>query len=181
MTHIRLSGPRKPKVRQSSNHHRSLLGTTSIRPAPQAPAFIRNRQGALEKSNVSGVEELTAMLDVQRAYERISNMVKTATTSVPGRSSASAPSTPDPERPHMKALTTAATGSEGPGDQRLGHLQQHRQHAHHRLQEPARQLPGSALPDPAPPGLHHFGRRNAGAGRRAARLGRPASSPRRAT
>ena len=44
--------------------------------APQAPAFIRVRQGALEKSNVSGVEELTAMLDVQRAYERISSMVK---------------------------------------------------------------------------------------------------------
>lgn len=44
--------------------------------APQAPAFVRVRQGALEKSNVSSVEELTAMLDVQRAYERISNMVK---------------------------------------------------------------------------------------------------------
>lgn len=44
--------------------------------APEAPPFIRVRQGALEKSNVSGVEELTAMLDVQRAYERISNMVK---------------------------------------------------------------------------------------------------------
>lgn len=43
---------------------------------PQAPAFVRVRQGALEKSNVSGVEELTAMMDVQRAYERISNMVK---------------------------------------------------------------------------------------------------------
>ncbi len=43
---------------------------------PQAPPFVRVRQGALEKSNVSGVEELTAMMDVQRAYERISNMVK---------------------------------------------------------------------------------------------------------
>lgn len=44
--------------------------------APQAPAYVRVRQGALEKSNVSGVQELTAMLDVQRAYERISNLVK---------------------------------------------------------------------------------------------------------
>jgi flagellar basal-body rod protein FlgF len=44
--------------------------------APQAPAFVRVRQGALEKSNVSSVEELTAMMNVQRAYERITNMVK---------------------------------------------------------------------------------------------------------
>jgi len=44
--------------------------------APQVPAIVRVRQGALEKSNVSGVQELTAMLDVQRAYERITNMVK---------------------------------------------------------------------------------------------------------
>lgn len=43
---------------------------------PQAPAFVRVRQGALEQSNVSGVQELTAMMNVQRAYERISNMVK---------------------------------------------------------------------------------------------------------
>ena len=50
------------------------MGSASA--APQVPAFIRVRQGALEKSNVSGVEELTAMLDVQRAYERISSMVK---------------------------------------------------------------------------------------------------------
>ncbi|MBS1184159.1 MAG: flgG 2 [Proteobacteria bacterium] len=44
--------------------------------APQVPTYIRVRQGALEKSNVSGVQELTAMMDVQRAYERITNMVK---------------------------------------------------------------------------------------------------------
>ncbi len=44
--------------------------------APEVPAFVRVRQGALEKSNVSSVEELTAMMNVQRAYERISNMVK---------------------------------------------------------------------------------------------------------
>lgn len=44
--------------------------------APQAPTYVSVRQGALEKSNVSGVQELTAMLDVQRAYERITNMVK---------------------------------------------------------------------------------------------------------
>lgn len=44
--------------------------------APEVPQFVRVRQGALEKSNVSGVQELTAMLGVQHAYERISNIVK---------------------------------------------------------------------------------------------------------
>ncbi len=50
----------------------------------------------------------------------------------------------------MRATSTAATGHDGPGTQRPGHLQQHRQHAHHRLQAPACRVPGPALRERAP-------------------------------
>ena len=54
---------------------------------------------------------------------------------------------------------------DGPGTQRSGHLQQHREHAHDRLQTSARRIPGSALRARPPrrhadlrPGQHPAGR-----------------------
>ena len=49
----------------------------------------------------------------------------------------------------MRSLNIAATGHAGAAAQCRGHLEQHRQPQHHRLQAPARRVPGSALSDRA--------------------------------
>ena len=65
----------------------------------------------------------------------------------PQRRSTSSPKSrpePDGDISHARA-PHRSDRNDGPGTQRPGHLQQHRQHAHHRLQAPARRIPGSAL------------------------------------
>ena len=45
-------------------------------PAPDAPITTRVMQGAIEKSNVSGVTELTTMIRVQRAYQSLAGLMQ---------------------------------------------------------------------------------------------------------
>ncbi|HZY67784.1 MAG TPA: flagellar hook-basal body complex protein, partial [Devosia sp.] len=45
-------------------------------PASTAPVTTRVMQGALERSNVSGVNELTAMIRVQRAYQSLASLMQ---------------------------------------------------------------------------------------------------------
>jgi flagellar basal-body rod protein FlgF len=45
-------------------------------PASNAPVTTRVMQGALEKSNVSGVNELTTMIRVQRAYQSLASLMQ---------------------------------------------------------------------------------------------------------
>lgn len=43
---------------------------------PIAPDRVRLVQGALEQSNVSGVHEMTRLIEITRSYETVSNMLK---------------------------------------------------------------------------------------------------------
>jgi flagellar basal-body rod protein FlgF len=45
-------------------------------PAPDAAVTTRVMQGAIEKSNVSGVTELTTMIRVQRAYQSLASLMQ---------------------------------------------------------------------------------------------------------
>jgi flagellar basal-body rod protein FlgF len=45
-------------------------------PAPDAPVTTRVMQGSIEKSNVSGVTELTTMIRVQRAYQSLASLMQ---------------------------------------------------------------------------------------------------------
>ena len=45
-------------------------------PAPDAPVTTRVMQGSIEKSNVSGVTELTNMIRVQRAYQSLASLMQ---------------------------------------------------------------------------------------------------------
>jgi flagellar basal-body rod protein FlgF len=45
-------------------------------PAPDAPVATRVMQGSIERSNVSGVTELTTMIRVQRAYQSLANLMQ---------------------------------------------------------------------------------------------------------
>ena len=45
-------------------------------PAPDAAVTTRVMQGAIEKSNVSGVNELTTMIRVQRAYQSLASLMQ---------------------------------------------------------------------------------------------------------
>jgi len=43
---------------------------------PQPPTVLHVVQGAIERSNVSGISEMTNLIDVQRAYEQITSIMK---------------------------------------------------------------------------------------------------------
>jgi flagellar basal-body rod protein FlgF len=43
--------------------------------APQPPDYANLTQGAIERSNVSGVEEMTRLIEVQRSYERLISLM----------------------------------------------------------------------------------------------------------
>jgi len=45
-------------------------------PAPDAPVNTRVMQGSIERSNVSGVTELTTMIRVQRAYQSLASLMQ---------------------------------------------------------------------------------------------------------
>lgn len=45
-------------------------------PAPDAQVATRVMQGAIERSNVSGVTEITTMIKVQRAYQSLANLMQ---------------------------------------------------------------------------------------------------------
>jgi flagellar basal-body rod protein FlgF len=45
-------------------------------PAPDAPVNTRIMQGAIERSNVSGVTEITTMIRVQRAYQSLASLMQ---------------------------------------------------------------------------------------------------------
>lgn len=50
------------------------LYSATVPPAPPESPGVR--QGAIERSNISGVQELTALIDVQRAYERLTTLMR---------------------------------------------------------------------------------------------------------
>jgi len=45
-------------------------------PAPDAAVNTRVMQGAIERSNVSGVTEITTMIGIQRAYQSLANLMQ---------------------------------------------------------------------------------------------------------
>ena len=45
-------------------------------PTPDAPVNTRLMQGSIERSNVSGVTELTTMIRVQRAYQSLASLMQ---------------------------------------------------------------------------------------------------------
>lgn len=44
--------------------------------APTTPSYANVKQGSLERSNVSGIDEMTRLIDVQRSYERLVLMMR---------------------------------------------------------------------------------------------------------
>lgn len=44
--------------------------------APQTPEFISLAQGMVENSNVEPIEQMTKMIEIQRAYERTASMIE---------------------------------------------------------------------------------------------------------
>ena len=108
--------------------------TTSIPAASPLPAVeTRAVQGAIERSNVSGVTEMAEMIRVNRAYQTLASIMQRQD---------------DLRRTAIQRLgdleRLRRTTDESPlhridrheraGAQRRSHLQQHRQHAHDRLQ-----------------------------------------------
>ena len=57
-------------------------------PAPDAPVATRVMQGSIERSNVSGVTELTTMIRVQRAYQSLANLMQKQDAAPPFSASA---------------------------------------------------------------------------------------------
>ena len=43
---------------------------------PQAPTFVRITQGAIEKSNVRSVLEMTRMVEVTRSYTSVAQLLQ---------------------------------------------------------------------------------------------------------
>ena len=171
-------GARQAAARRASPTPQRLQkdGSSTVRaPAgvtPQAAApSVRVVQGAIEKSNVRGVVEMTRMIEVTRTYTADRQHPAAAERPAPhcDRAARRSPGLTRAIRRHCHARTPHRRDrNDGPGTQRPGHLQQHRQHAHDRLQAPARRIPGPALRARAP-------RRHADLGLRATSC-RPASS-----
>ena len=113
----------------------------------RADANARVVQGAIEKSNVRGVIEMTRMIEVTRTYTADRQpCCSSRATCARNVDRASSPKFRPNDGDDSHARTSHRRDrNDGPGTQRPGHLQQHRQHAHDRLQAPARRIPGSAL------------------------------------
>ena len=133
-------------------------------------------QGAVEGSNVSPVLEMTRMTDELREFQFAARIRRTR-----GRAAA------DRRRPHPAPRSCGSADEgipdhalpahrrhrhAGAADQCRGHLQQHRQYEHHRLQAAAGRIPGPALREHAPGRLAELGERQHAALRRADRARR---------
>ena len=102
-------------------------------------------QGAIEKSNVRGVVEMTRMIEITRSYTTVARSCSSRATCAAIRCSSSPKcraSMPEIEENVHARAQHRSDRDDGPGTQCPGHLQQHRQHAHHRLQAPARRVSG---------------------------------------
>ena len=135
------------------------------RRAAQPDTASRVRQGFVEKSNVNSVAEMSRMIEVTRTYTQIANMLQQQSDLHKAAIDKLADVPALRKLIHARALYRRDRNG-GPGTQRSGDLQQHRELAHHRLQEAARGVPGSALRPCAPgrragigPGHHPAGRR----------------------
>lgn len=54
----------------------NFLAPTGVVPRPVANTDIRIVSGAIEKSNVNGVEQMTRMIDITRTYAHIANLLQ---------------------------------------------------------------------------------------------------------
>ena len=139
--------------------------TASPQPAPTRMPHVV--QGAIEKSNVRARRRDDAHDRGHAQLHRRSPPCCSSRATCAARDRAARRSSGLNE---IRRIAHASTShrrdrNDGPGTQRPGHLQQHRQHAHHRLQAPARRIPGPALRARAPrrhadlgPGQHPAGR-----------------------
>ena len=112
-------------------------------PLPEARANVV--QGAIEKSNVRPVVEMTRMIELTRAYTQVATILQQQGEHAKELDRATRRSSGLVRRRSHACTAHRGDRNDGPGTQRPGHLQQHRQHAHDRLQAPARGIPGSAL------------------------------------
>ena len=113
--------------------------------AAQPDTTSRLRQGFIEKSNVNSVHEMSRMIEITRdlhadlvaaaAAERFAQIGDRKTRRRSGLRGILT---------HARTLHRSDRNG-GTGTQRSGDLQQHREHAHHRLQEAARGVPGPDL------------------------------------
>ncbi len=69
---LRLSSFADNRLLKKTGENLFDAGTTAAQPATTA----RVMQGALERSNVSGVVEITNMIDVSRSYQQVSSIMK---------------------------------------------------------------------------------------------------------
>ena len=112
--------------------------------AAQTNVTSRTRQGFVEKSNVSSVAEMSRMIEITRTYTQISAILqqqgelrKTSLTNW---------LTCRTKGIRFHARTTYSSYGNGrPGIERPGHFQQHRKHAHDRLQEAACSIPAPII------------------------------------
>ena len=90
------------------------------------------RQGFVEKSNVNSVAEMSRMIEVTAPTPTIANMLQQEATCTNPRSKSSPTCRPKPDPKEKSDHASASHCSDrngGPGTQRPGHLQQHREHA----------------------------------------------------
>ena len=120
--------------------------------AQAAGADVRVNQGAIEKSNVNSVMEMTRMVEVTRTYTQVASMLQNQSdmrrTAI--EKLAEVPTLSGTQEIDHASPSHRRHRHEGARTQRSGDLEQHRQHAHDRLQAPARRIPGPALRARAP-------------------------------
>ncbi len=54
----------------------NFLAPTGLAPRPVATTDIRIVSGALEKSNVNGIQEMSRMIEITRTYTQVANMIQ---------------------------------------------------------------------------------------------------------
>ena len=112
--------------------------------AAQPDTASKVKQGFIEKSNVNSVAEMSRMIEVTRTYTQIATLAAAAERPAQNRDPATRRRSGVRKLSHARSLYRGDWNG-GPGTQRPGDLQQHREPAHHRLQEAARCVPGPDL------------------------------------
>ena len=105
-------------------------------------------QGAIERSNVSGVTEMTEMIRVAPRLPVPRHRSCSGRTTLRSTAIQRLGDIERIRRQTDESPLHRIDRHERAGAQRRSHLQQHRQHAHHRLQAAAGRVPGPALPEP---------------------------------
>ena len=166
---------RQPAGADERRRQPLLLAT----PPPQ-PAGLAGRlePGALERSNVKPVIEMTRLMEVNRAYTSVASDDLAASTNCAARRSAASPTSPEGAEP-MRALYTAATGmvAQELNVQVISNNIANLRTTGYKRQQ--RAFPGPALREPAPGRLRDLrpGHARAGRRRRSARASRRPRPP----